>query len=44
MTGPEKDTDDARAAVTGTGLRYVFVISTAAAAIALLSLALHFMA
>lgn len=44
MTGPEKDKTEARAGETGTGLRYVFAISTAAAAIALLSLALHFTA
>ncbi|MEX0840239.1 MAG: hypothetical protein WD034_11965 [Parvibaculum sp.] len=36
MAGPEKSTDDARQGVTGTGTRYVFAISTAAAVVALL--------
>ncbi|MEQ8267243.1 MAG: hypothetical protein RH982_08600 [Parvibaculum sp.] len=42
MTGPEKKTDDARQGVTGTGTRYVFAISTAAAIVALFAIAFVF--
>ncbi|HCX67329.1 hypothetical protein [Parvibaculum sp.] len=39
MAGPEKQTDDARQGVTGTGTRYVLLISFAAALILLLAIA-----
>ncbi|MEP0706711.1 hypothetical protein [Parvibaculum sp.] len=42
MTGPEKKTDEARQGVTGTGTRYVFAISTAAALVALFAIAFVF--
>lgn len=42
MTGPTKQTDDARQGETGNGVRYVFAISTAAAAVLLFAVAYAF--
>ncbi|MEP2830436.1 hypothetical protein [Parvibaculum sp.] len=42
MAGPEKQTDDARQGVTGTGTRYVLFISFAAALILLFAIAWAF--
>lgn len=42
MTGPEKKTDEARQAVTGTGTRYVFAISTLAAIVFLFAITYAF--
>lgn len=42
MAGPEKKTDDARQGVTGTGTRYVLVISFAAAFVLLFAIAYAF--
>ena len=42
MAGPEKKTNDARQAVTGTGTRYVFIISTVAAVVMLFAITYAF--
>lgn len=42
MAGPEKETDQARQGVTGTGARYVLAISFAAAFVILIALAYAF--